>query len=320
MKKSCTIIISHYESLPFLRTCLRHIEKHRHPDIKHNVVIVDQSCSHTFSNIIEIIGGSDTIAYNLDPLYSGYGLDWLFRTADIYSDYICQLHADAFPISNQWLKAPITLMEENSFMFSGVLQFISDGTQPIYPPNKPFFSMAQSFNIGRTDVYKEMSLEAGFTRFHNRPQSGLTFNNNDWSEWAKVDYEKRGSDDDVVAFCWEDSHREHNKIGLAVTSKMGIHGEESGYGSIIEDLVFHFGFCRESVGVMPQMGEKYREWTKRINEDYSDELIEEMLAVSRKQPLVPERSRRIWDGKLKKAYSAHPQIISRLNQLKHGLE
>lgn len=326
MKKSVTIIISHYESLPFLRRCLKQIEKYKNPEIEQKVLVLDQSQSVVYGEMLSFLreyGVNNNLDFTLcmKGLYSGYGIDYAMRDWNINTDYICQLHADAFPISNNWLKLPITLMEENNLAFTGVLQFISNGTESIYPPNNGVFGMAQCFNIGRTDVYKEMSLEGGFTRFHNRPQSGLTWNNNDWADWAKEDYAARGSDDDVPAFFWEDKYRQHNKLSFGLTGRIGVPGEESGYGTIIEDMVFHFGYHRESLGVMPQMGAKYGEWVRRINENYSDELLEEMISEARKQNLNSVDMRRTWDGTDKVAYRTSHSLNNRIEELKnHGMD
>ena len=231
MTPSCTIIISHYESIPFLRACIRQIRKYAHPEIKQHIIISDQSSQSTYINVFLDFGNSpDITIVHSAPLYSGYGLDYIFRNFPIHSEYVCQLHVDAFPIHKNWLFMSLGLMEEFDFKYVGVLQFICDKPEAIYYYKNNFFAMAHSFNIGRTDVYEEMALEGGFTRFHNRPQdnSGMVWKNNDWAEWAKEDYQKRGSDDDTVAFDWEDNHREHDKLGFGITGKMGIHGEESG--------------------------------------------------------------------------------------------
>ena len=209
---------------------------------------------------------------------------------------------------------PIKLMEENDFKFTGVLQFICDKPQSIYPFKNPFMGMAQCFNIGKTEVYKEMALQGGFTRYHNRPQAAMTWLNNDWDEWAKSDYNARGSDDDVPAFYWEDTYREHDKMSFGFTGIMGGEGEAN-YGTIIEDMVFHFGYHREGLGVMPQMGEKYKEWTRRINENYSDELIEEMLAVARLNEKKPHDMRIFWNGKTKTANLVSHTLNKRIDEL-----
>lgn len=317
MKKSVTIIISHYESLPFLRTCLRQIEKCKNPEIEQKVLVLDQSQDEKYGELIELCHEYN-VSYTacMKSLYSGYGIDYAMRHHNIETDYICQLHADAFPISDKWLLAPITLMEENQLHFTGVLQFIANGTESIYPPTKGVFGMAQCFNIGRTDTYREMSLHGGFTRFHNRPQAEFEYFNTDWEDWAETKYADRGSDDDVPAFFWEDNHRTHDKLSFGFTGKIGIDGEESNYGTIIEDLVFHFGYHREAIGVMPQMGAKYREWTRRINEYYSDELISEMLAEARKQPTNPANNRMFWNGTQKFASRTSHSINQRIEELK----
>lgn len=312
---SCTIIVSHYESLPFLRTCIRQLRKYRNDKVEQHIIIADQSSFETSKIVLEEFTGEDITICKMQPLYSGYGIDWVIRNVDIKTEYICQLHVDAFPISDKWLTTSIQLMRENDFKFTGILQFICDKPEAIYPFKNPFFAMAQSFHVGRTDVYKEMSLHAGFTRFHNRLSTDFTWLNDDWDKWASEDYQRRGSDDDVVAFYWEDTYREHNKMGLGMTAKIGGKGE-SGYGSITEDMVFHFGFCRESLGVMDQMGENYRRWTKRINAGFTDELIEDMLIEARKNPIDPKNGRIVWDGKLKTTSSPTKELNEKIEKLK----
>jgi hypothetical protein len=274
--KSCTIIISHYESPEFLKACLRQIVKHRHPEIKQHVCIVDQSPLGQINLGDAPFDSEDRITVvNTAPLYSGYGIDYVMRRIEIESEYICQIHVDAFPIHKNWLYVPIQLIEEFGFSFVGQHQFVCDGTQSIYPPD-PFFAMSQCFNVARTETYREMSMEAGFTRFHNRKQYGLTFKNDDWAQWASHDYEARGSDDDVVAFHWQDKYRPSDKLGLAISGMMNTAEEGGSFGRTICDLVFHFSSARESVGVMELMPQKYQHYYKKIQEGFSDELVQEI--------------------------------------------
>lgn len=314
MKYSCAILISHFESLPFLHACIRQIRKYKHPEIEQRIIIAEQSRFKTWEQIFfRYANDSDIDIVKMNSLYSGYGIDYCIRHAKINTDYICQVHTDIVPISKNWLYLPIKLIEEQSFAFVGQLHFISKPTDTIYPPNKPFFSMSPTFNVARKKTYEEMSTQAGFTRFHNRPQSGLTFENNDWAEWAKADYHERGTDDDVVAFCWEDTHREHNKLGLSISGFI-----ESSYGRLIDDLVFHFGSCREASTILDKMPEKYRYYTQKINEDYSDELIEEMvnLAKQNKPPHMEILTRQVWNGHLKKSFPSSPELDKRIEELK----
>ena len=311
--KSCTIIISHFHSESFLRACVRQIRRYAHPEINQKIIICDQSEWSTYHAIVsEYAGDNDVRVVKTEPLYSGFGLDWILRHMDINTDYICQVHTDIVPISFAWLSLPITLIEEYNLSFVGQLQFISDGSQNIYPPS-PIFAMAQCFNIARTETYRELSLKAGFTRFHNRPKSGLSFENNDWGEWAADDYERKGSDDDVVAFHWNSKYKTDNMLGLAITGYI-----ESGYGRIIEDLVFHFGSCNEAKGVMDRMPERYRHYTERINANYDEQLIEEMVNLAKQnKPLEMDiLNRNLWDGKLKQSFPTTPEMNKRIEELK----
>ena len=313
MTTSCTIIISHFESLPFLRACIRQIRKYANSEVMQHIIIADQSgeAQHT-TLLAEFWGDEDINIVWTKPLYSGFGIDYIMRNIPIKTDYICQLHVDAFPVHKNWLYLPIQLLKDHYLSFVGQLQFIADGTASIYPPDK-FFAMAQCYNVAKTKTYRELSMAAGFTRYHNRPQAGMEWGSGDWAEWAKKDYNSRGSDDDIVAFHWEDTHREHDKLGLAITGFV-----EPSWGRIIEDVVFHFCSCREAIGVSDSMPKLYREYTKKINEDYSDTLIEEMinLAKANRPPEMQILTRNFWDGKTKESKHITNELHKRIEELK----
>lgn len=253
-------------------------------------------------------------------LFSGYAIDYIMRFVDIKTEYVCTFDVDAFPIHKNWLYMCITLIQENNFSFVGGMAFESRATDTIYPPVK-FYSMAPFFCVGRTADWREMALQGGFTRFHERPKIDvpMAFGNHEWADWAKDDYINRGSDDCVPAWCWAGKYREHNMLSLGITHIMGVPGEESGYGRIMEDIVFHFVFCYTSIGLEKEMGEKYCKWKQRIHDCYDDALIEEMLAFARANPYntgTPEAVREIWDGKLKKSLPASEELHKRIRELK----
>lgn len=311
---TCTIIISHYESLQFLYCCLRQIGKCRNSNIKHSILVIDQS--KTPVNFIfqpEWFDKEDEITVvHTEPYYSGYGIDWAIRNVDIKTDYICQLHVDAFPIHKNWLSLSITLLEEYGLAFVGQHQFVSKSTDTIYPNKIPFFAMSQCFNVARTFTYKEMSEEAGFTRFHEREKIDFDFKNNDWAQWASMDYYRRGSDDDVVAFNWEDNYREHDKLGYAITGMIGTVEEGGSFGRVIEDIVYHFGSARESIGVFDRMPVKYQAFYKRIENGFTDELLQEMLS----QVKPNNHNRYFWDGHIKKMIESPEQLNIIIEALK----
>lgn len=322
---SCTVIISHYNSIEFLKRCVHQIRIHSNPEIRQHIIISDQSNDETHAFVQALYSSDPGITiYRSKPLYSGYGIDCIMRFVKIDTEYICQLHADAFPIHNNWLFAPISLMKKYDLSFSGVLQFICNKPEPIYPYIKSFFSMAQSFHIGRYDICREMALYGGFTRYHNRKMADQTISwlNDDWDRWAEEDYDRRGSDDDVPAFCWQDNHRNDNKAGFGVTARIGVMQKESGYGSIVEDMVFHFGFHLESRGVMEYMGERYRSYISRIKEDFSDELFYELLNSARLNNNFASAGRTYWDGKNKICFPFSEEMnndFEHFKNIKHEL-
>lgn len=308
--KSVTIIISHYESLAFLHTCIRQIRKMTHPEIEQHIIIADQSSVETHDKILDYyFDDEDVKVAIMNGLWSGYGIDYCMRYMDIKTDYVAQIHVDAFPINKNWLYLCIKLIEEENFVFVGQHQFTSQPTDTIYYLNKMFFSMAAAFNIARTEHYKELSLNGGFTRFHNRPQdeTGMVWANDDWAKWASEDYMHRGTDDDVVAFCWEDNHREHNKLGFAITDWIHPH-----YGRVIEGIIFHFCSCRESKdGTI--FGEEYENLYKRIKENYDDALVDEVLSMVRPTSII---RREVWNGITKEASASSEQLNKKIEELK----
>lgn len=313
---SCAIILSHYESLAFLHAAIRQIRKHKNKSVWQYIIVADQSSIETYLELEKTYEHDKdiTIIHLTNALWSGYGIDHCMRYENIETDYVVELHADAFPIADTWLLLPIKLIEEYGFSFVGQLQFISKPTDKIYPPNNGFFCMAQSFNLGRTETYKELSDIAGFTRFHNRPDSGMNWPNTDWEMWAREDYNARGSDDSVVAYCWEDNHREHDKLGLAISGFI-----QPNFGRIIDDLVFHFCSAREASGNLGAMPELYQYYTKKINENYSDELIEELvsLAKSNRPPSLEILTRNFWNGKTKQSSPPSEELNKRIEELKN---
>ena len=318
IKTSCTIIIYHYESIEFLKACVRKVRQYAHPEILQKIIITDQSTEDCYRKIESEFGkDEDIVIVKTAPLWSGYALDYVMRFCDIETEFVCGIEPDVFPIHKNWLYVSIKLIQENNFKFVGVIITETNGTESIYPPTK-FFWISQCLRVGRTSGYKELAMEGGFTRFHSMAElkDEMTWGNDDWAKWAEGDYPARGSDDATVAHCWEDNHRENDKFTFATTHIMGIPNEESGYGRIIDDLVFHFGFHRTGVGVEKEMGERYANWKARINNGCDDNVIAEMLNFALLHP-TGNNDRKVWDGKLKKAYSPSEKLNQRIEELKH---
>lgn len=314
----------HYESLPFLRACIRQVRRYAHPEIEQHIIITEQSCKETYMKVIAEFGGcSDISIVCMKPLWSGYAIDYVMRFCDIKTDYVCGIEPDVFPIHKNWLYVCINLIEEFNFKFVGGLMTETNPEKDMeyyyYSDKKtPFYWISQYLRLGKTVDYKELAMEGGFTRFHNRPQAekGMTWGSNDWAEWAKSDYNRRGADDATIAHCWEDNHRENNKFSFAVNRIMGFPPDEPGYGRIIDDLVFHFGFHKTSGGVENAMGKVYCYWKDRINKGCDDNLISEMINYAMKTPDLSYNTRSVWNGKQKKTFPASVELNKRIEELK----
>ena len=328
MTATCTIIVYHFESLEFLKACIRKIRQCAHKNIWQNIIITEQSSEDCYNKVMTEFGNSpDITVVRMAPLWSGYALDYALRYCDIKTEYVCAIEPDVFPIHKNWLYLCIALLEEYNFKFVGGLLSETnpetDSDYYYYSEKKiPFYWLSQYLRVGRTADYRELAMEGGFTRFHNRPEAerGMTWRSTDWADWAAVDYQKRGSDDAVIAHCWEDNHRENDKFSFAVTNIMGI-PPESGYGRIIDDIIFHFGFHRTSVGVENAMGKKYCDWKDRINKGCDDVLIDEMLADARANPynpIDPFSTRSAWSGRFKKSFPASEELHKRIEEIKNA--
>ena len=159
----------------------------------------------------------DITIIRLKPLWDGYSIDYIMRFCDVKTEYVCMIETDVFPIHKNWLYVCINLIKEYGFSFVGGLLSETSGTESIYPPNK-FYWLSQYLRVGKTEDYKELAMEGGFTRFHARKEleeSGeMKWGNDDWKKWASEDYQARGSDNAVVAHYWEDKYRENNKFSF----------------------------------------------------------------------------------------------------------
>mgnify|MGYP001606871162 CR=1 FL=1 len=327
MTTTCTIIVYHFESLQFLKACIRKVRQYAHPQVQQHIIITEQSTQDCYNKVMAEFGNShDITIVRMAPLWSGYALDFCMRYSNIKTDYVCAIEPDVFPIHKNWLYLCIALLEEYNFKFVGGLLSetnpATDSDYYYYSDKKiPFYWLSQYLRVGRTADYRELAMEGGFTRFHNRPEAerGMIWGNDDWANWAKGNRFKGGSDDAVIAHCWEDNHRENDKFSFAVTNIMGI-PPESGYGRIIDDIIFHFGFHRTSVGVENAMGKKYCDWKDRINNGCDDALIYEMLASAKANPhnpIDPFNTRSVWNGKTKRSALPSKELNKRIEELKN---
>lgn len=311
MKTSCSIIIYNFESLHFLRSNIRQIRKYRHPDIEQKIIISEQSSDASYLKVIEEFGKDpDITIVRMKAVCSGYSIDYILRNVQIDTQFICTLDVDAFPIHKNWLYTSIALLQQENFAFVGVHADIENA----YAQYGNFYCMGQYFRVGRTETFMLLSKEAGFTRFTYRHRINFNFKNKDWALRAIQLKQDGWSDSSVTAHWWEDQHTNHNKFTYAVTHCIGEDGVEPLYGRITDGLVFHFAFSWTSLGMPHQMGPRYAAWTRRIKENFSDELINEMLTQAR--PMTSPIPRQVWNGTLKRIEEPSEELNEFIGYLK----
>lgn len=324
MKASCAIIIFNYNSSGFLRLCIRQIRKYEHPQISTHIIIADQSTDEDERRKVESYFGADgdVTIVPMPALRSGFAVDLIMREFNLEADYVCTLDVDCFPIHKNWLYVPIRLIQEADFKFVGGLFFESqkEETSHFYNKNN-FFCLAQYFRVGRTEDYRQLAEQGGFTILHARPQTGFSYGNNDWLNWANSgDYHARGSDDCVIAHCWEDNFTNNNKLALAITHMVGNQNIESGYGRILDDLVFHLSFCHWSDGIEDRVGRNYNYWKLRMaNAD--KKVIDDIVEAARLNPANPNhtsqtQARIVWNGRIKKSFPSSTELNKLIEDLK----
>src|SRR3990167_5958486 len=116
--KDITIVIFNYNSNAFLRRTLKQIKKHSHPQIDQRIIVADQSDIEGCDDVLAEFPGVESV--NIKQIYSGYSIDYLMRYAAIETKYICTLDVDCCPINDNWLYAPLTLMDDENISGVGV--------------------------------------------------------------------------------------------------------------------------------------------------------------------------------------------------------
>jgi hypothetical protein len=280
---TCTIIIYDFNSIPFLKGCMRQVLKYKHPDIEQRILISEQGDKSTADAIRAMFPEAEV--FHLPAYGSGYAVDYLVRNANITSEYICTLDVDALPIHRNWLLIPIRLCEDYKFTFAGVHAEIEEAY------GGGFFCMCQYWKVGRTADFIRLSHGGGFTKWSSRKASGMGFDDNNWLRgW---------SDDGVIAHWWEDQNSSHDKFTFATPRYLYVAPTEGRGGRDTDGLVFHFAFSYNWTRVgnkLNSMGADFLEWVRRINEvNFSEELLGEMLY--KLIPLETPIPRKVWTNK-----------------------
>lgn len=301
---SCTILIYHYESLAYLRACVRQVRKYAREDIPQHIIIADQSLNAEIKNTLYAEFAAPDITIRTFSKYgSGFSIDAALHNGLVQTEYLCTIDVDTLAIHPNWLYVPIKLIEEFNFSFVGV----HAGIESAYAHMGDFYCIGQYFRVGKTEKFKELSFNAGFAKSERR--NHFKYINNQWYGW---------SDDSVVAHWWEDQYTQDNKFTFKVDQYLGIAPLEARYGRYTDDLVFHFGLSYnwKHVGNKEEaLGSEFLNWMDRMEkEGLTEEMLDEML--SQRKPLENPLPREVWDGISKRACEPTKKLNQRIEELK----
>lgn len=233
----CTILIYDYESPGFLNVCVQQVRKHRHPEVAQHIIIAEQSGMETYRKVVEMYGRDpDITIVPMKKVCSGYAIDFVLRFLPITTEFFCTLDVDSFPMHDNWLYAPISLIKNFGMTFVGLHSPIEDWYANNQSRTQPFFIMGPCFGVGRTSSFRELALKVGYTKHEDRPKiMGLFgFEHDTWVSGY--------SDDGVAASWYEDTQFEHSKLSLGITGRIGVTPHEGEFGRVIGGLVVHICF------------------------------------------------------------------------------
>jgi hypothetical protein len=248
---SCTIIIPFVKEFEFIDGVFRQIEKCQHPDIKIEVVVVNQSGKNLYGDIFGLAQahGFDVYDIKCPQIDAGYPIDVGLQYAT--GEYVCTLDADAFPVKETWLYEPIQLIKKHNLSFVGKQTGLHNF--PDYAQKSNFYHLNNYYRVSQYAIAKEISEQVSFMRPQNRHKANINpKSGNEYTlDWA---------DNGVMAQMYSDDKELGDKFSYPINSVLGAVEGQGIYGTVIDDKVFHmvFGYFEEHSG--PKKGDKWNEY------------------------------------------------------------
>jgi len=282
MPVECSIIITHINCPAMLQGVITHAKTHKHPQVKCEYLVADQSIPQVHENIKKRYANDPEIRiFRYPKVDAGYPIDRAVQEAKY--EYCCTLDIDAFPIHPKWLWLPIQLIEKFGFSMVGH----RTGLDMAYPHKGVFFELNNYFRVSKTSLIKHLSEQVGIMRPNARAQAGFKPKN--------VEYEACNLGDDkhhignyadtgVVANWLMDHKLMGTKLSLCMTKLLGICDEYGGaYGMVLDDLVFHLvlGYSEDYMTPqqMQKLGTNFLRVKKLVNEGPTLKVIKELVAA-----------------------------------------
>lgn len=302
--RTAAVLIPHWESLPFLRPCLRSLLAHRNPRVRQTIYVLDDSSGDgSFETAQREFAGEEEIRFlRLDrpnrDREADVGLLLDMGLREVGEQYVATIDADVFATSPDWLAFPIWLAERHAASAVGMDSGLSTGytawgphrwAQPPegYRPstglydNDWFVCINNLYRIMPTALAKVASEQVGYTR--RNPRTGLE---RLWlrATRARSAYIRGGADNGVAASHFVDVNRLGGKFNIPLTFAAGGTPRDGAIGQNIGGLIFHFALSTRALSEerreVDDPGERFREWAARLQAG-DESVIEEMIAASR---------------------------------------
>jgi len=282
-KVSVAIPIAYPEEITFLRGNIAHIEKHNHPSVDSEVLIMDQ----TGTGDVRSEFGSKYKVIETQRIDAGWPLDLACRAAE--GEYFVSFDVDCAPMHNAWLYAPTRVLAEYPDVCM-VGKATGLHLHHDYAKWGTFFHINNYYRFMRTEQAKYVSQQVGFLRPENRPKANFYPS----STFAF----EANADNGVRANSFTDRTGMGKKFSIAMNKVLGNTQQMGVYGMVLDGLVFHMVFSSSKDWITNKavtLGDEYLGWYDRINsEGFVNVWPDIQAALKPKYEILYDRH--LWDG------------------------
>lgn len=306
--KSAAILIPHWNSWPFLKLCLKYIQKNQHKNLKETVYVLDDtSTDGSFNKAKVYFKANKNIQFHrfIRPNKQqepdvGLLLDYGLKL--VQEQYVATIDADLFPLNQDWLSFPIWLIEKYHCSSVGLDTGLSNAYRHKsksfnwWQPNKGYLPCGGLYdnswftctnNLYRvipSALAKILSENIGFSRTTSR---------NKFTRLLNKIYNKRfpylpgGEDNGVAANHFIDINRMDPKFNIPLTSYIGLTPKDGAFGQNISGLAFHFALSTRALSSerreVNNAGRSFNYWVDKLQQSktINDKILKKMIAKSR---------------------------------------
>ena len=317
--KDVGIIIPHWESYSFAKACLEEVLKQKHPQIKQTTYLMDDNSEDgSYEKLKKDFKKESSIKFfkikrkdHSSVPDVGYVLDEGLKHID--EQFVVMIDADTIPLTEDWIRFPIWLIENNNISSVGLDTGLSssyihmDKVQAWWQPdngysikggkydNNWFTCINNLYRVMRTATTKVVSENIGFTRGKKSRSNHIL---NILQQKLKIDksnernpYLPAGCDNGVAANHFIDINRMGAKFNIPLTSYIGLTKKDGAFGQNISGLLFHFALSTRALSSIRKevlnTGKAYQKWINKIDKDGCISKINQKKMIKASQEFKP---------------------------------